>query len=182
MVREEVPELNVEWRAFSLEQQNSKEGPEWKAWEQGSDYEPRGLLALRAGIASREFGSDVSWRFTLALLKARHEEKADIRQMSVILDVAKSAGIDPVEFERQILAPETIEVLAREHERARLLEIFGTPTYVFSGGKPAFLKMFAPPKEEAVRAWEAISSLASTSIYFGELKRPQPPWPRGVFD
>jgi len=171
-VKAELPELNVEWRSFSLEQQNSKEGPEWKAWEQGPEYEPRGLLALRAGVGSRAYGSDISWKFTLALLKARHEDKADIRIMSVVLDVAESVGIDRDDFEAKINDPEAIATVAREHEQAAEQEIFGTPSYVFEGAKPAFLKMYVPPDDQALEAWNAISSLAAANIQFGELKRP----------
>ena len=181
-VKEQLPELEVEWRSFSLEQQNSKEGPEWKAWEQGPEYESRGLLALRAGVASRAYGADVNWKYTLALLKARHDDKADIREMSVILDVAESVGIGRDDFESKINDPEMLATVAREHEQAAEQEIFGTPTYVFEGAKPAFLKMFAPPDENVMEAWNAISGIAAANIQFGELKRPQPPWPKGVFD
>ena len=181
-VKEQVPDLEVEWRSFSLEQQNSKEGTGWKAWEQGPEYEPRGLLALRSGVASRAYGADANWKFTLALLKARHDDKADIREISVILDISESVGIDRDDFESKINDPEMLATVAREHEQAAEQEIFGTPTYVFEGGKPAFLKMFAPPDENVMAAWKAISVIAAGNIQFGELKRPQPPWPRSIFD
>ena len=181
-VKEQVPDLDLVWRSFSLEQQNSKEGPEWKAWEQGPEYESRGLLALRSGVASRAYGADISWNFTLALLKARHDDKEDIREMSVILDVAESVGIDRDDFESKINDPEVLATVAREHEQAAELEIFGTPTYIFEGAKPAFLKMFVPPDENVLEAWNAISGIAAGNIQFGELKRPQPPWPKSIFD
>jgi len=38
-------ELEINWRSFALEQVNSKEGDDWKAWEQDSSYLSRGLWA-----------------------------------------------------------------------------------------------------------------------------------------
>ena len=43
-------DLQINWRSFALEQVNSKEDEDWKAWEQDSDYTSRGLWALRGGI------------------------------------------------------------------------------------------------------------------------------------
>ena len=53
MKQEMGDDLDITYRSFALEQVNSKNGPEWKAWEQGPDYESRGLWALRGGIASQ---------------------------------------------------------------------------------------------------------------------------------
>ena len=175
-------DLEVNWRSFSLEQQNSKEGPEWKAWEQGSDYESRGLLALKAGVAARKQGDELQWKFTLALLKARHEDKADVRVMETIASVAAEAGLDVDQLKSDMDDSETISTVAREHEQAAEQGIFGTPTYVFEGAKPAFLKMFTPPEEETMDVWEGVTRLSTSTVGFGELKRPQPPWPRDVFD
>ena len=80
--------LNVVWRSFALEQSNSKEGPEWKAWEQGPEYVSRGLLALRAGAAARRQGDDEHWRFALNLLEAKHVDRQDIRDRGTVLGIA----------------------------------------------------------------------------------------------
>ena len=175
-------DLEINWRSFSLEQQNSKEGPEWKAWEQGPDYESRGLLALSAGVAARKQGDDLQWKFTLALLKARHEDKADVRVMDTITKVAVEAGLDADQLKSDMDDRETIATVAREHEEAAEQGIFGTPTYVFECAKPAFLKMFTPPEDEAMGAFNDFMGIASGRKYFGELKRPQPPWPRDARD
>ncbi len=175
-------ELDVNWKSYSLEQQNSKEGPEWKAWEQGDDYESRGLLALSAGVAARKQGRDLQWKFTLALLKARHEDKADVRVMETITGVAAGVGLDVDQLKADMDAPETIATVASEHEEAAEEGIFGTPTYVFEGAKPAFLKMFTPPEEETMDVWAGVKTLSNSTIQFGELKRPQPPWPKIVFN
>ncbi|MFW6174786.1 MAG: hypothetical protein ACOC5K_03320, partial [Chloroflexota bacterium] len=59
--------------------------------------------------------------------------------------------------------------------------VFGTPTLVFGDDQPVFLKTFTPPPEEALPMWERFVALSRGAGYLGEIKRPQPPWPRGVF-
>ena len=58
--------------------------------------------------------------------------------------------------------------------------IFGTPTFVFEDGTSAFLKTFTPPEADTMAAWDNLMSMTRNRPYFGELKRPQPPWPQGV--
>ena len=182
-VRTELGEdLDINWKSFSLEQQNSKEGPAWKAWEQGTDYESRGLLALRAGVAARKQGSELQWKFTLALLKARHQDKADVRVLETITAVAVDVGLDVEQLKSDMDDSETTAIVASEHEQAAEQGIFGTPTYVFEGAKPAFLKMFTPPEDETMDIWAGIQTLSNSTVQFGELKRPQPPWPKDVFN
>ncbi len=41
--------LEISWKNFQLEQANSKEGPEWKVWEQPDEHERRSLVAAMAG-------------------------------------------------------------------------------------------------------------------------------------
>jgi len=58
--------------------------------------------------------------------------------------------------------------------------IFGTPTFIFEDGTAAFLKTFTPPEDDSLAAFENMVMMARNRPYFGELKRPQPPWPQGV--
>ena len=174
--------LAIDWRSFSLEQVNSKEGPDWKAWEQGPEYESRGMPALKASEAARRQGGELHRKFVLALLKARHADRADIREQGVLVDVARDTGLDIERFESDLDDPELLAQIGRDHETAAADGVFGTPTYVFEEGRPAFLKMFAPPEEQTMDVWENFVGLARNVHLLGELKRPQPPWPKGVFD
>ena len=78
--------------------------------------------------------------------------------------------------------PTLREKVGHDHEEAVSRGVFGTPTYVFEGGRVAFLKAFAPPAEDAVSEFEHFVAIASHRNYIGELKRPQPPWPKGALD
>tara|TARA_B100001146_G_C15993224_1_gene353528 strand:- start:96 stop:674 length:579 start_codon:yes stop_codon:yes gene_type:complete len=182
-VKEELGEdLEINWRSFALEQVNSKEGDDWKAWEQGDTYVSRGLWPLRGGVAARAQGTDAHNEYMEKLLRAKHVEREDVRTRESIIYIAVAAGLDVEEFTRVIDDPSTLARIGEDHEVALEYGVFGTPTFVFEDGTAAFLKMFTPPEDESLSAFNDFMSIASSRKYFGELKRPQPPWPRGSKD
>ena len=168
--------LEVEWKPFSLDQTNSKEGPEWKAWEQ-----PDGLLALRAGEAARRQGREGFEAFHIAILKARHEERKDLSDLDVMIEAARGAGLDLARFQEDLVDNEIRELIGESHTKAvEEYGIFGVPTFLFSNGLTAYLKTYQPPPEEAVELFEALNKLMGKWGFVGEVKRPQPPWPKGL--
>ncbi len=174
--------LEVDWEPFFLAQINSKEGPEWKAWEQPEDSTNLGLLALTAGEAAKRQGRQAFEAFQLALLKARHEDRKDLSDRSVIMEAAKAGGLDMDRFNEDLADKSIPEDLGKSHNRA--VEdhgVFGVPTFVFSDGTSAFLKTYPPPDEDAAETFEALHGVITKMKYLGEVKRPQPPWPKGVF-
>jgi predicted DsbA family dithiol-disulfide isomerase len=173
-------DLELNYRSFALEQVNSKEEDEWKAWEQGSDYESRGLWPLRGGIAARMQGYDAHEKYMLELQHFKFVERGDIRDRQPIVEAAERAGLDMGKFVADLDAPERLVEIGRDHEEAVAQGIFGTPTFIFEDGTAAFLKTFTPPEEESLAAFENMIMMARNRPYFGELKRPQPPWPQGV--
>ena len=173
-------DLDITYRSFALEQVNSKNGPEWKAWEQGPDYESRGLWALRGGIASQMQGWDAHDKWMLELQHFKFVERGDIRDRQPVVDAAERAGLDLERFVADLDSPDRLAEIGRDHEEAIEQGIFGTPTFIFEDGTAAFLKTFTPPEEESLPAFENMVAMARSRPYFGELKRPQPPWPQGV--
>ena len=161
---------------------NSKEGEDWKAWEQGEDYVSRGLWPLRGGIAAREQGTAAHNNYMEKILHAKHVERKDVRTRESIIAIAVSADLDTNQFTSILDNHETLAQIGIDHEDALTHGVFGTPTFVFEDGTAAFLKMFTPPEDESLSAFKDFMSIASRRKYFGELKRPQPPWPRGVQD
>jgi|TARA_B110000116_G_C16743501_1_gene539711 predicted DsbA family dithiol-disulfide isomerase len=161
---------------------NSKEGEDWKAWEQGEDYVSRGLWPLRGGIAAREQGTTAHNNYMEKILHAKHVERKDVRTRESIIAIAVSADLDTNQFTSILDNHETLAQIGIDHEDALTHGVFGTPTFVFEDGTAAFLKMFTPPEDESLSAFKDFMSIASRRKYFGELKRPQPPWPRGVQD
>jgi len=175
--------LEINWRYFSLEQANNKEGPDWNIWDQPSDYPSRGFMALRAGEAARLQGETAFNNFHLALLKARHEDRQKIAETEVLVTVAASVGLDVERFEQDLKNESLVEKIKQDHiEAVEQYGIFGTPTFVFPDGTSAFLKLLKPPEHDAPRLVEVLSEVMEKWSYIGEIKRPQPPWPKGVYD
>ena len=172
--------LALRYRSFALEQVNADNGDDWKAWEQGGDYVSRGLWALRGGIAARMQSPKAHLDYMSVLQEYKFVERGDIRSREVVLDMASKAGLDMERFEADLDDPARLSEIGADHEEAIAQGIFGTPTFVFEDGTSAFLKTFTPPESDTLPAWDALMSMARHRPYFGELKRPQPPWPQGV--
>ena len=178
--------LNITWKNFSLEQNahNLKEGldSDWKVWEQEDLSERRSLVSQIAAEAARRQGEEAHAKFHLALLVARHggEGRISLSDEDAILELAESVGLDSAQMREDMKDPELRRKIGEDHEAAISEGIFGTPTYVFENGNMAYLKAFIPDDEDAVASFEHYIALANHRNYFGEIKRPQPPWPKGV--
>ncbi|MBT3863163.1 MAG: hypothetical protein HOF71_05595, partial [Chloroflexi bacterium] len=81
-------DLEINWRSFALEQVNSKEDGDWKAWEQGPEYVSRGLWSLRGGIAARSQGTAAHNDYMEKILHAKHVEREDVRTRESVIDIA----------------------------------------------------------------------------------------------
>ena len=174
--------LEITWRNFSLEQVNSKEGPEWKAWEQGEVSERRSMVAAMAGGAARRQGEELFAKFHLELLKARHsgEGRISLSDDGPIVELAEEVGLDVERFKRDLQDPELRAVVGRDHEEAvEKHGAFGCPTFLFENGNTAYLKTFVPPEEDSGEFFEHFVAIMAHSPFVGEIKRPQPPWPKG---
>jgi predicted DsbA family dithiol-disulfide isomerase len=176
-------DFEVDWQPFSLAQINSDKGPEFKYWEQPGalDGSDRTLLAHRAGLAAKRQGKEAFEAFFMALLKARHEEKKDLTDPAVIEGAALVSGLDLGRFREDLADPDLLREIGESHTRAvEEVGAFGVPTFVFPGGKSAFLKMFIPPEDRVVEVFDSLVKVMGEFEHVGELKRPQPPWPHGV--
>ena len=173
---------DITWKNFQLEQVNSKEGPEWKVWEQPNERQARSLVAARAGEAARRQGKEAFERFHLALLRARHGGRGRIplNEEEPITRVAEESGLDVAQLKEDMKDPSLLENIARDHTDAVDNHgVFGTPTFMFENGNTVYLKTFIPPEEDSIAFFEHFVALMSDRPYWGELKRPQPPWPKG---
>ena len=167
--------LDITWRYFSLVQVNSKvEG--FTVWE-ALDSEARGRLAFKAAEAARR--QDAFDGFHMDLLRARHEERADIDDVAVVERVAEAAGLDLERFRKDIADPQIISALERDHGAAVAeYGVFGTPTFVFEGGATAYVRLSEPPPPAAsVGIFDRVVSIAAEEPHILEIKRPVKPSP-----
>ncbi len=181
-VREQTGQpIEVDWQPFSLSQVNNKDGDNvWERPDVISGEDPI-LLAHKAGLAVKRQGREAFEAYFMALLKARHEDKADLNDQAVIDAAGDVAGIDMARFREDIADPELLRELAESHTKAvDEYGAFGVPTFIFDNGNFAFLKMFIPPDEQSVEIYDNLMKSMSEFVHVGEFKRPQPPWPHGV--
>ena len=176
-------EIEVDWQPFSLSQVNSDKESDIKLWEQpehldGSDHT---FLAHRAGLAAKRQGKEAFESFFITLLKARHEDKADLNDPAVMEEAVTKAGLDMAQFREDVADPDLLREIGESHTKAvEEYGAFGVPTFIFPGGNAAFLKMFIPPDDQAAEIYDTLVKTMSEFAHVGELKRPQPPWPHGV--
>jgi predicted DsbA family dithiol-disulfide isomerase len=165
--------LDITWRWFSLEQVNSKEGPEWKVWERPDGFTSRALPAFSAGEAARRQGADAFRRFHFALLSAKHVEEKPLEDPATIDDAARGAGLDLERLHRDMADPAILDTLARDHEDGMARGVFGTPTVFFDDGQGFFLKMRpAPPAGEAAGVFQSLRGIIVGHPNIKEVKRP----------
>ena len=175
--------LEVTWRPFSLEQVNQKVGPDHRVWDLPESEQHPSLWGLRAGVAAGNQGQDKLRAFLPLLLRARHEDRVELSDLDIHKRLAGEAGLDVARLEQDIRDPASLKAVAASYDEAREKGVFGTPTFVFPNGASAFLKMVRPrTPEDASKAFDTLMALMEGELFIGEVKRPQPPWPKGIFD
>jgi predicted DsbA family dithiol-disulfide isomerase len=151
---------------------NSKDDG-WTVWDAPASQHVRGRLAFQAAEAAKKQGAfDVMhWR----LLRARHRERLDIDDATVIERVAAGVGLDLGRFRRDLIDPSTLDALAADH-RAAVAEhgVFGTPTFVFADGSAAYVRLSpaVPEGDGAVEIFDRLMNVAASEPRILEIKRP----------
>ncbi|MBN85968.1 MAG: hypothetical protein CL885_00430 [Dehalococcoidia bacterium] len=179
----EIP-LQATWRPFSLAQVNQKIGPDYEAWNEDDENLDESLWGLRAGQAARRQGEEYLNEFLPRLLTARHVDRVSLSDKSILKNIAQVCGLDINKFSEDLEDRSTLEEIKASHiEATQSLGVFGTPTFILKEGGSAFVKMIKPnTNEEALAAFNSLITLLKSAPFLGEVKRPQPPWPKGVFD
>lgn len=164
----------VRWRYFSLTQVNSKDDG-WTLWDAPASETVRGRLAFKAAEAARRQG-----RFDdlhMPLLQARHRERLDLDDETVIERVASDVGLDLQRLAADMRAPDILDAVARDHGEAVAEHgIFGTPTFLFADGASAYVRLAGPVEDvAAVEVFDRLVSIAADEPRILEIKRPRRP-------
>jgi predicted DsbA family dithiol-disulfide isomerase len=164
-----VRPLHANWRFFSLEVVNRKQGTEPNYQNDGSWASMRALA-----LARRQGGNDAVERLYLTLGTTQHWQKESIRQHDVIREALKKADLDPATLETALADETTIEdVLADHQEAVRRYRAFGVPTIAIEGLDVGFYGPIihtVPQGEEAGEMWDYTSwALRQPNLF--ELKR-----------
>ena len=162
--------------------QNSYTGDDgWKLWEQpvvNPDWEQEryanSIYYFWGAEAAQRQGTEAFTRFHLALLASRYVEP--IRKLYTradIIGLAGEVGLDVPQFERDFADLSCLDQLATDHQHAESLNIFGTPTIVFTGDQAVYVKLDrVPDPAESLDFWQVFSSTALERPYVLEMKRP----------
>ena len=165
-------DVEVRWRYFSLTQVNSNNDA-WTVWHAPASEKVKGRLAFQAAEAARRQGRFES--FHMPLLLARHRDRLDIDEPSVVEEVAQAVGLDMDRYLADVADPLTLEALARDHTDAVSHHgVFGTPTLLFEDGASAYVRLAEPvPGEGAAELFDRLLSVAAGEPRILEIKRPK---------
>jgi predicted DsbA family dithiol-disulfide isomerase len=166
--------LEIEWKTFSLEQQNSSQPPEFKFWEH-PELPNRGVSALVAAKAAKNQGEDAFLRFHMAAFNARHDQGKDIADQEVLQEIGQTAKLDMARFKQDYAGAETWEAVGNDHQESQdKYEMFGVPTLVFDSDEAVFVKLASLPDsmEERLSLFDLVSGMGAEKPYLLELKRP----------
>lgn len=184
MVQQQLGDsLVIEWKYFSLEQNNTK--TERTLWEQPDDYEPmiegrgkrsRALLAFWGAEAARQQGNAAFTRFRKALCQARHCDKLDFSERANVELIAEQAELDMEQFRRDFANRNLLDAIRRDHEEAiAKYRAFGVPTLCFDDEHAIYLKMLTvPPAEDAMPFFQELRQSFTARRWLAEIKRPNP--------
>jgi predicted DsbA family dithiol-disulfide isomerase len=168
--------LEIRWRYFSLTQVNSKDDG-WTVWDAPESESVRGRLPFKAAEAARR--QDSFEDFHMGLLRARHQDRAEIDNVAVVERVAVESGLDLDRFRKDVADPAILAALARDH-RSAVAEhgVFGTPTFVFAGGATAYVRLAeAPERADSLSVFDRLVSIVAEEPRILEIKRPVKPSP-----
>ena len=167
-------ELDIKWRALSLEQINQKQGENFKIWEH-PEYGSRGILALVAAKAALRQGELLFKRFHGLVFQAYHDQGKDISQRAVLMKAASEAGLDLQILAKDLDLQENLTAIDDDYKEARKsYNLFGVPSIIFENDEPLFVKIGSVPETEAesLTLLNYIMPMGLGMPYLLELKRP----------
>jgi len=159
---------SADWRIFSLLEHNYRgDGPPvWELEERQNDIS----LLIFAGqkLVARESGDLDTYRRTM--FETWHQTRGQLN-LEHILRIVKQASVDGSEDDLRDVFLDA----ASDHNQARRLGIFGSPSIVFDEDRVVFVKLDKAPTGESARSLlHHIENLAGHTEIL-EIKRPHRP-------
>ena len=176
-IKTEVPGgLDISWRTFSLEQQNSRKAPDFFLWDH-PEHPTYGIAALVASKAAKQQGEALFLKFHHALFDARHNRHEDISSAEILRGVAQKSGLDIAQFDQDSGKEETIKAMAEDHLHGKSRHnLFGVPSLAFEDKNPVYIKLSSLPEAitERLSLFDLIYESAAKRPCLMEIKRPDP--------
>jgi protein-disulfide isomerase-like protein with CxxC motif len=168
-------DLRVTWKAFLLEQVNSRRGDEWKAW-QDNRFTSRDIPpheAVKSVLATH--GEAAFERYHMAVFRAYHVNKRDVANPLELVAIAREVELDTEVLAEDLRIRRYREAVGTDHEEGdKEHNIFGVPTILFNGQQPSFVKLAAGDWEgtDDVELFYALNNMVATRPYVMEIKKP----------
>jgi 2-hydroxychromene-2-carboxylate isomerase len=160
-------DLELTWQPFSLALKNDEDGS--KDYRPVEEWGLRGLRVIEA--VRKELGDEAVGRVYAEMGARRHNDSIDFPDHA---DILATLDIDPV---LAAAADDDAWDVVIERSMDTALELagddVGVPTIVY-GGRTAFFGPVispAPTGDAALRLWDGLATLATTTEGFFELKR-----------
>ena len=162
--------LTVNWRFFSLEEINRREGKK-HPWEREWSY---GWSLMRIGALLRR--TDMAWvdAWYARTGSALHAEGRKPHDPAVARELMAEIGLDPALVDAAIADPTTHDEVRAEHDKVVAAGGYGVPTLFFADGQALFgpVMLDPPTGDAALRLWNAVIAwLEFPHLY--ELQRPK---------
>lgn len=130
---------SVHFLPFSLDQVYADDD-DIPVWDRPPGERGTGVLALEWGLAVRDSYPDRFLDWHVAAFAARHDRSLQIREESVLREVAASVGLDPAAVADVVAGEGPLRTLAKEHtEAVQRYEVWGVPTFVM-GDEAVFVR------------------------------------------
>lgn len=162
--------LTVNWRFFSLEEINRREGKK-HPWEREWSY---GWSIMRIGaLLRRRSMADVDAWYERAGC-ALHVEGRKPHEKTVARQLLEELGFDPELAEQAIADPTTNDEVLADHQRVVAASGYGVPTLFFPDGQCLFGPVLIDPPtgDAALRLWDAVVGWTEFPHLY-ELQRPK---------
>jgi predicted DsbA family dithiol-disulfide isomerase len=165
-------DLDVEWKAFSLENINLPEDASAdELWSTAT--ERRGLFPAAAAKWVQTQAPDSLEAFQRRMFDARHVDREKIGRPEVTSQILTSVGLDGEAIVKDITDdPKWLEAARADHDEAVELGIFGVPTFVFPGVAPVFVRLLEITEGDRAKEIYDHLRIAASDPTIHEIKRP----------
>ena len=154
--------LTVNWKFFSLEEINLREGKK-HPWERDWSY---GWSMMRIGVILRRLDMNLLDQWYAVAGKALHVDGNRPHNPEVARHLLEQIGADPDMVEESIADPTTHDEIKAEHDRVVETGGFGVPTLFFPDGQAFFgpVLLDPPTGEASLRLWNGVTTWLSSHI------------------